>query len=567
MSIKAQVWFGTESGNSERLAVIAHKAGTRLGIESELVDMAQADLNSLQETDNLLMVISTNGDGEMPLNAEFIWDEAKEEQKKFKNLTYGVLGLGDSSYDYFCQAGIDWDLYLMRGGAKQFNQRADLDLDFHTPAIEWITKSLKAISGKSADEVKAAIDNVLAGAAEEETDSDLYNQNNPWQASIIDKRTLTGSGSSKSVRHYALNLEGSDIHYKPGDCIEVVPVNDEALADELIDFMMWDQSEQVIVDGKNYPLRYALINKLEIRQPTLRFVKLMAAKSRNQAFKDIMSDGTKQQIDDYSYGKDVITLVKSNCKPPLQREGLKASIQRMMGNNPVYPVMEPQIFVGYMKSLQPRAYSIASSQKANPNEVHLTIADVKYQHEGRNHKGACSIYLADKINQGDKVNCWLLRNRYFAVPEDGNRPVIMVGPGTGIAPFVGFLQERQVSGDSGKNWLFFGDREAEQDFLYKEEITAFQSSGLLTKLDLAFSRDQEEKVYVQHRMKEHAKELFEWLEEGAAFYICGDARNMAADVEETLYEIIQQGKSCDRKESEAYVKQMAREKRYLKDVY
>lgn len=562
-----QIWFGTESGNSERLAVIAHKASERLGLEAQLVDMAKADLSQLAEINNLLMVISTNGDGEMPLNAEFIWDEAKEEQKKLANLTYGVLGLGDSSYDYFCQAGIDWDLYLMRGGAKQFNKRADLDLDFHEPAIEWITQSLKTISGKSADEVKDAIDNVLAGAAEDDADVDLYNQNNPWQAEILDKRTLTGSGSSKSVRHYSLNLEGSDIHYKPGDCIEVTPVNDEALVDELIDFMMWDKNQQVTVDGKSFPLRFALINKVEIRQPKLRFIKLMAAKSRNQAFKDIMSDGSKQEIDDYSYGKDVFGLIKANCKPPMKKEGVIAAIQRLMGKNPVYPVIEPQVFVSYMKTLQPRAYSIASSQKATPNEVHLTIADVRYQSEGRNHKGACSTYLADKIKQGDKVNCWLLRNRYFAVPEDGNKPVIMVGPGTGIAPFVGFLQERQANGDTGKNWLFFGDREAEQDFLYKDEITAFHESGLLTKLDLAFSRDQEEKVYVQHRMKENAAELFKWLEEGAAFYICGDARNMAADVEGTLYDIIQQERSCSQKEAEAYVKQMAREQRYLKDVY
>lgn len=562
-----QIWFGTESGNSERLAVIAHKASGRLGLDAQLVDMAKADLSQLTEIDNLLMVISTNGDGEMPLNAEFIWDEAKEEQKKFANLTYGVLGLGDSSYDYFCQAGIDWDLYLMRGGAKQFNTRADLDLDFHTPAIAWITKSLKAISGKSAEEVKDAIDNVLAGVAEEGDDKDLYNQNNPWQAEIVDKRTLTGSGSSKSVRHYSLNLEGSDIHYKPGDCIEVAPVNDEALVDELIAFMMWDKDEQVSVDGQNFPLRYALINKLEIRQPKLRFIQLMAAKSRNQVFKDIISDGSKQDIDEYSYGKDVFGLIKANCKPPLPKEGVKAFIQRLMGGNPVYPVIEPQVFVNYMKTLQPRAYSIASSQKANPNEVHLTIADVRYQLEGRHHKGACSTYLADNINQGDKVNCWLLKNRYFAVPEDGSKPVIMVGPGTGIAPFVGFLQERQANGDTGKNWLFFGDREAEQDFLYKEEITAFQDSGILTKLDLAFSRDQEEKIYVQHRMKEKAAEIFAWLEEGASFYICGDARNMAADVEETLYGIIQQEKSCTQKEAEAYVKQMVRDQRYLKDVY
>lgn len=567
MSASTQIWFGTESGNSERLARIAHDSCQQLGLDAELVDMAQAEMEHLNDLKYLMMVISTNGDGDMPLNAETVWEEAQEAQLTFSDLQYGVLALGDSSYDYYCQAGVDWDKYLIRARARPFNKRKDVDTDYYEPGLAWIKESLVKLTGKTVEEVDTAVATVLSGASDD-MEEEGYNHNNPWIAKIVDKKDLTAAASSKIVRHYALDLTGSGIHYKPGDCIEVLPVNSEKQVDELIDLMAWDAEDTITFEEQTYNLRDALINKLEIRQPTLKLLKLLAGRSDDIPYQDLIAKGKKQDIEDYTYGKDVYSLVKLHTKPLINKTGISAFIEKISsGQQPVYPKFEPQIFINYLKPLHARAYSIASSQSAYPNEVHLTIADVVYKEDGREQKGACSTYLGERIANGDTVKCWPLPNRYFAVPEDGNKSVIMVGPGTGIAPFVGFLQERKARGDSGKNWLFFGDREKANDFLYQEELEAHQASGLLTKLDLAFSRDQEEKVYVQHRMQENGAEIFNWLEEGATFCICGDARSMAADVENTLLTIIEQGKSCDRKGAEAYIKQMKRENRYLKDVY
>lgn len=372
------------------------------------------------------------------------------------------------------------------------------------------------------------------------------------------------------VRHYSLNLKGSGITYKPGDCIEVMPHNEQVLIDGLIDIMGWAGDEQVTVEGKSMTIRTALEQHLELRQPTLKLLKVLSQHPGAVELKKIINAPKKEAkaaLENFTYGHDVLSLVQEYSRPPVQKSDFKSKIKAMFGKPEFFPRFDAKVFINYLKTVQPRAYSIASSCAANPDEVHLTIADVTYERKGRKHNGACSVYLGERVKQGDKVACWLRSNKNFAVPQDDNRPMIMVGPGTGIAPFIGFLQEREHRKAAGKNWLFFGDRESANDFLYREELEAWEKSGVLNRLSTAFSRDQKEKIYVQHKMKEAGKELFEWLEQGAAFYICGDAKHMAKDVEDTLIAIIQEfgGKSAE--EARQYLKAMQKEKRYLKDVY
>lgn len=563
--------FGTESGNSERIAKIAHATCQALGLDSELIDMAQFDVPTLADMKTVLLVCSTNGEGDMPMNAEAAWEDAqKQSELRLPDLKFAVLALGDSSYDYFCQAGKDWEQFLRMRRARPILERVDIDGHYMVPGKAWVTDVLAAITGKSADEVKTAMKQGAAASGEEKEAADErtgYHSGNPWEAKIVEKRQLSADASGKRVRHYSLSLAGSDIEYKPGDCIDVVPVNQAELVDALINCMRWDASESVSVDGQTMPLRTALLEKLEIRSPTLKLLKMLAAHSSDLDYGRMMYAGDKSEIEKAVYGEDVLSLVQKHTPPPVTESGTTALLNSLKGRPSSYPRFEAQTFISYLKPLQPRAYSIASSQAAYPDEVHLTIADVNYMLDNEKREGVCSNYLAQHRNAGDTVKCWLLSNKYFAVPEDDAVNTIMIGPGTGIAPFIGFLQERAERKATGENWLFFGDREEKNDFIYQDELKAFQSAGVLNRLDLAFSRDQAEKIYVQHRMAEQAEELFKWLEQGAYLYICGDARTMAADVENTLLDIIEKQGNCTREAAQSYVNTMKREKRYVRDVY
>lgn len=563
-----QVYFlyGTESGNSEKVASIGCKSAIALGYDAELVDMGQWDIETLEDAHNVFMVIATNGEGEMPLNAEAAWDDAQSNQLTgLSELKFAVLGLGDSSYDYYCQAGHDWDAYFEATGGERIVDCGEADSDFMPESMAWLTEALSAFSGKPEDEVKAVIDAVASGAADDD-DDDGWSASNPWHAEILEKRNLCTEQSSKSVRHYALSLKGSDIVYKPGDCIEVLPVNEKPLVEKLIEVMGWTGDEPVTVDGEAYTIRKALKERLEIRQPTLKLLKLLAARGDCSEFKRVVQQ-SKDVIEEFTYGHDVLSLIEEYTKPPAPKTDFKSRIKALFGKPEFMPRIEARVFVSYLKAVHSRAYSIASSYNANPDEVHLTIADVQYERNGRKYNGAASIYLAERVNVGDKVKCWLLPNKYFVLPEDDNTPLIMVGPGTGIAPFIAFLEEREYRKAQGKNWLFFGDRESANDFLYRDKLEAFQEKGLLTRLDTAFSRDQEEKIYVQHKMKAAGKEIYDWLQEGAIFYVCGDAKYMAQDVEDTLVAILQEYGNQSEEQARKYLKTLQRERRYLKDVY
>lgn len=570
MGNQVHVMYGTESGNSERVATIATAALTALGYETELTDIGQVELEDLKEINNLFLVISTNGEGEMPVTAEAIWEEAEANQLTgLGSLKYAVLGLGDSSYDYYCQAGTDWDEYLERAGAQRIIDRGEADTDYMPECKAWLIAALAEFSSKDEVEVETVLENILSGVVEENAEEG-WSDKRPWQAKILVHRNLCSEQSSKFVRHYELDLKGSGISYKPGDCIEVVPKNEQALVEGLIHIMGWSGEESVRVNGLAMTIRKALEEHLELRQPTLKLLKILSQIPSSVELKKIINAPKKEAkaaLENFTYGHDVLSLVEEYSQPPRQKTDFKSRLKAMIGKPEFFPRFDAAVFVNYLKDIHPRAYSIASSNEANPDVVHLTVADVRYERKGRKHSGACSVYLADRVKVGDSVDCWLRTNKNFALPEDNNKPVIMVGPGTGIAPFVGFLQERAHQKAGGKNWLFFGDRESANDFLYREELEAFQKAGVLTRLSTAFSRDQKEKVYVQHKMAEEGKELFQWLEEGAAFYICGDAKRMAKDVEDTLLKVIQEHGNMDAEAAAKYLKAMQKDKRYLKDVY
>ncbi len=372
----------------------------------------------------------------------------------------------------------------------------------------------------------------------------LYTRKNPFPAKLAVNRKLTGSGSAKDTRHFEIDLTGSGVTYEVGDSLGVFPTNDPSLVSELLGVLGLTGGEIVPdTNGNPLTLREALLKFYVITEMDKKLLAAIAEKEPAAAkFLLMVTPDGKDDLDDYLYGREVIDAL-------LEYPAAKFTAEE---------------FVKVLRKLQPRLYSIASSQKAHPAAVHLTVAAVRYESNGRKREGVCSTFLADRA---DTVPVFVHTAKHFRVPENTSTPVIMVGPGTGIAPFRAFLQERKVTGATGKNWLFFGDQKAETDFLYREELEAYQAEGVLNHLSLAFSRDQAEKIYVQHRMIEKADQLYAWLEEGAYFYVCGDAKRMAKDVDVALHRVLEISGGKSPKEAALYVSELKKLKRYVKDVY
>jgi sulfite reductase (NADPH) flavoprotein alpha-component len=374
----------------------------------------------------------------------------------------------------------------------------------------------------------------------------LYSRKNPFPAKLKTNRKLTAEGSAKDTRHFEIDLSGSGLAYEVGDSLGVFPTNNPALVQEILSVLGFSGEEQVPdPNGNSVSIREALSSHYVITQKDKKLLAAIAEKDPSAAhFVPMTTPEGKAELDAYLWGREVID-------PLLSHPAAKFT---------------PEEFVKCLRKLQPRLYSIASSQKAHNSEVHLTVAAVRYESNGRPREGVCSTFLADRADNAP-VPVFVHTAKHFRVPEDLSTPVIMVGPGTGIAPFMAFLQERKVSGATGKNWLFFGDQKAATDFLYREELEAWQKEGVLHKLSTAFSRDQSEKIYVQHRMLEAAEELYAWLEQGGYFYICGDASRMAKDVDAALHQVVEKAGGKSLEEAAAYVEELKKSKRYRKDVY
>ena len=572
------VLFGSQTGNAEGLAKkVTVEAGKR-GLAPTLTDMAKHDTHDLQKEDHLLIVTSTWGEGDPPDNAAGFWEKLQaEDHPRLDNLTYSILALGDKNYEDFCGCGRKLDDRLAFLGAKRIVPRQDCDTDYDEPAKAWIDAALSALQKADAgprDTPPAARGHhdegnhmdpgaaVLADAgAPMRSDTVLapsdrnsaavaaapYSRTNPFPARLLASRCLTLDGSDKDTRHYEICLKDSGLTYEAGDALGLIPSNSPALVDEILAALGFDGEEEVTsVDGKNKPVRLALLTDYQIRAPHKEFLAAVSQRDTGNTFlRDLLDPNIRTELDLYLYGREIIDFLLASPK---------------LG-------FTPGEFVKLLRKLQPRLYSIASSLKAHPDQVHLTVDTLRYEAHGRQRHGVSSVFLAERATASTPIPVFVQTAKHFRPPEDKDAPMIMVGPGTGIAPFRAFLQERQATGATGKNWLFFGAQRSATDFFYREELGAMQEAGVLTRLDTAFSRDQAEKVYVQTRMCENAAELWRYLEEGAHFYVCGDAKRMAKDVDDALHQVIREAGGRSEEGAKEYVAAMKKAKRYQRDVY
>ncbi|MBD8164685.1 sulfite reductase subunit alpha [Erwinia persicina] len=532
------ILFGSQTGNAEALAQSAAKAARAKGLVPVVQGLGEVDIDVFATMRHVLVITSTYGEGEMPDNAQLFWQAiSASTAPRLEQMHFAVLAIGDTGYDGFCQAGKFIDMRLEQLGAKRVSDRIDCDIDYEEPSSAWIAGAMPqfaASAGSSGTALESAPEApVIPGS----------NKNNPYAAALATNKRLSGEKSGKDIRHFEFDLTDSGLKYEAGDALGVIPVNEPALVNLLLTQLKSDYDNPV--PGFDRSLGDLLTYQFEISEPSRKLIEWVGQNTTNQELRHVLQHDDKDALGVWLWGKDTLDLLQLDVTRSL-------SIPE---------------FVGLLRPLQHRAYSISSSQKAHPNQVHLTIASVRYHSAGRARSGVCSTYLAERVKRGEKPAIFISPNKAFRVPANGDAPLIMIGPGTGIAPFRAFLEEREAVGAKGKNWLFFGDQHQEHDFIYQDELKAWQESGLLTRLDLAFSRDQAEKIYVQTRMMEQGAELYAWLQEGAYFYVCGDASRMAKDVDKALYEVITQFGGLSAERAADYVDQLKKEKRYLRDVY
>jgi sulfite reductase (NADPH) flavoprotein alpha-component len=531
------ILYGTQTGNAERVAMDAAANARTLGLAPEVAGLDDISMEQLAAMERLIVVTSTYGEGEMPDNAQLFWEAiSASTAPRLENLRFGVLALGDTGYDDFCQAGKLIDMRLEQLGATRILARRDCDIDYEDPAAAWVGQALPLAAENAGGATVSGAP--IAAAAPKATG---WSRKNPYSSRLAVNRRLSGSASAKEIRHYEFDLGDSGLTYEAGDALGVMPVNDPALVSRLISRIGADP--QAPAGETN--LETALTKKFEISTPSRDLIAEVERRAGNEELTHVLRNGDKEALDAFLWGKDICDLLA--LAPPS-----------------AFPAAD---LLTLLKPLQHRAYSISSSPHAAADSVHLTIASVRYHADGRDRGGVCSTFLADRVAEGGSAGIFVSQNKSFRLPADNDAPVIMVGPGTGVAPFRAFLQERRARGAKGRNWLFFGDQHRDSDFIYADELSEMSRDGLLTRLDLAFSRDQQEKIYVQTRMRENGKALFAWLEEGAAFYVCGDASRMARDVDAALAEIIATHGGLADDRAADYVARLKREKRYLRDVY
>lgn len=534
------VLYGTESGNAESLAEQTVEKANQLGFKAKISNMADISLATLKKVDNLLVIVSTWGEGDPPESAtEFYEAFMDDSAPKLDPINYSVLALGDTSYEHFCKIGKDFDSRLESLGGNRLFERQDCDVDFDDDFAAWSDGALKAFSSVLTQDSK------VETVSKQNVTAVKYSRKNPCQSDLSERINLNGTGSAKETMHLEFDLSGTGLTYEAGDSLAVQPKNSDQLVNTLLETTKFDPSTSVSVKDETYSLGEALKSVLDITTLSIPFLTRYNAIANNQALAGLLEDEDKSNIQNYINGRDLVDVLID------------------------YPAKElnPQALVDLLRKLPPRLYSIASSQKAHPDSVHLTVAVVRYETHGRKREGVCSSFLADRLDLETAADVFVTPNKNFKLPENTDAPIIMVGPGTGIAPFRAFMQERKALGAKGKNWLFFGDQHFITDFLYQAEWQAYQKEGLLSKIDLAFSRDQKEKVYVQDKMLANASELYAWLESGAYFYVCGDASRMAHDVDKALHRIVQDQAGISEEAAVDYVKALKAEKRYLRDVY
>ncbi len=536
---KLTIIYASQTGNAKSVAEQIAQAATNQNLPNQVIAAGDYKGKQFAKETHVIIVASTHGEGEPPDDAVLLHEFLQSKKApKLANLQYSVLGLGDSSYEFFCQTAKDFDQFLTNLGAKPLATRLDADVDYDSVTGQWIQSTLETVASQFESSNSDVVNLPLQSTTEKISS---FTKKNPFPATVLTNQKITGRDSDKDIRHLEFDLEGSGLCYQAGDALGVWYENDPHLVNEILAVLSIDPESVVTVDDTPMTIKTALMTQYEITTANPNFVKQFAELSGSKKLQKLVENSAK--LRDFANNTQILDVLTTK-KMSLTALGLLPLLRR----------------------LTPRLYSIASSQEEVEDEVHLTLGVVCYEHQDSLRFGGASGYLSQRVAEGDEVRVFIEPNANFTLPED-DVPMIMIGPGTGIAPFRGFIQAREQREASGENWLFFGDRTFTQDFLYQTEWQRYLKSGVLNKMSVAFSRDQAEKIYVQDRLKENAAEVWQWLQKGAHLYVCGDATHMAKDVHQALIEIVQEQGKTTSEEAETYLTQLRKDKRYQKDVY
>ncbi|ENO4065733.1 MULTISPECIES: NADPH-dependent assimilatory sulfite reductase flavoprotein subunit [Klebsiella] len=530
----------SQTGNARRVAEALRDDLLAAKLNVKLVNAGDYKFKQIAAEKLLVVVTSTQGEGEPPEEAvalhKFLFSK---KAPKLDGTAFAVFGLGDTSYEFFCQSGKDFDSKLAELGAERLLDRVDADVEYQTAAAEWRARVVEVLKARAP---VAAPAQLATSGAVNDIHTSPYTKEAPLSATLSVNQKITGRDSEKDVRHIEIDLGDSGLRYQPGDALGVWYQNDPQLVKELVELLWLKGDEPVTVDGKTLPLAEALEWHFELTVNTATIVENYATLTRSESLLPLVGD--KAQLQQYAAATPIVDMVRFS---PAQ--------------------LDAEALIGLLRPLTPRLYSIASSQAEVESEVHVTVGVVRYEIEGRARAGGASSFLADRVEEDGEVRVFIEHNDNFRLPANPETPVIMIGPGTGIAPFRSFMQQRAADGAQGKNWLFFGNPHFTEDFLYQVEWQSYVKEGLLTRIDLAWSRDQQQKVYVQDKLREQGAELWRWINDGAHIYVCGDANRMAKDVEHTLQEVIAEYGAMDAEAADEFLSELRVERRYQRDVY
>ncbi|MGP2426896.1 NADPH-dependent assimilatory sulfite reductase flavoprotein subunit [Yersinia sp. 2538 StPb PI] len=532
----------SQTGNARRLAEQLRDDLLAAKLNVNLVNAGDYKFKQIAQERLLIVVASTQGEGEPAEEAVALHKYLfSKKAPKLPETAFAVFGLGDTSYEHFCQAGKDFDSKLAELGAQRLLDRVDADVEYQESAQQWRQQIVAVLQARVPAQSATAAAVTQSGVVDEITSSP-YSKTAPLTAQLSVQQKVTGRNSEKDVRHIEIDLADSGLRYQPGDALGVWFDNDPTLVDELLALLWLKGDEQVSVDGQNLPLAQALRSHFELTQNTTLIVDKYAALSRDEKLIALLAD-----------------------KPALQQYAKNTPIVDMVRQAP--SDLNADQLIALLRPLTPRLYSIASSQAETENEVHITVGVVRYDIDGRPRTGGASGYLADRLEVEGDIRVFIEHNDNFRLPANPETPVIMIGPGTGIAPFRAFMQQREADGASGKNWLFFGNPHFTEDFLYQVEWQRYVKDGLLTRIDLAWSRDQAHKIYVQDKLRAQGAELWNWIQQGAHIYVCGDANRMAKDVEQVLLDVVALHGAMDTEQADEYLSELRLARRYQRDVY
>lgn len=547
VSLNILVLYASQTGNSQKIAESLYQQLDQKNLSIELVSMDDCNPKDLVKQQIILLVISTHGEGEPPDDALDFFDYIKSKRMaKLDNVRHAVFGLGDSSYEFFCQTGKDFDGIFTQLGSTPLLKRVDCELDFEVISRQWISSVIQHVETLSPTSKLVPVFPVEPEVLNTAPDNERYTKDNPFTATVLSNQKITGRGSDKCVHHIEISLHNSGIQYLPGDSLGILGKNNLQLVDDFLNVLDLRREQKILINGKEKTLREALIKNLEITLINKDFI---------EAYIQLVSmiDGEKATWLSHTVRDDYSSFIKQH------------QIIDVISLVPIQ--LNAQQLVDLLKPVKPRVYSISSSQQANPEEAHLTVVLKKSNNEKSIRYGMASYFLIETLKEDDEVLIFIEHNKRFKLPAS-DVSIIMVGAGTGIAPFRAFLQQRQEESALGKNWLFFGNAHFNTDFLYQSELQKMYKQGLLSRLSVAFSRDQSDKIYVQDQLLHNAETVWQWLnEEKACLYVCGDISCMAKDVESTLQQIISEQGGKSSKETKEFIKQLKKENRYQKDVY